>query len=325
MSGATPYSSIVVGTDFTPCSTAALARALRIAGSAEAKVHVVHVIDTVVVIELESVLSPLQLDIRENLISSARGAWTEFARSIPGAADLPIEISINNRIAGILRHARDHSADLLVVGAFGDRPPDVGLGTVASACVRRSRTDVLLERSTIERRGSDPFKVIVAAVDFSQTSLRAIERAARLASHDGAELHIVHVSQKPWRQFHYRTPTPLVPARLEATYRSGLDARLAEFARPALEHHPALSPKLAVFDHSGHRSGIVEFADRVKADLIVLGTRGRSNLRDVLLGSTAEKALSDSRCSILAVKAENAAQPPTEEEEPRVAPMQPMF
>jgi nucleotide-binding universal stress UspA family protein len=42
------------------------------------------------------------------------------------------------------------------------------------------------------------------------------------------------------------------------------------------------------------------------ADLIVLGTRGHTNLRDVLLGSTAERALSESTCSILAVKPADA-------------------
>jgi nucleotide-binding universal stress UspA family protein len=40
----------------------------------------------------------------------------------------------------------------------------------------------------------------------------------------------------------------------------------------------------------------------VGADLTVLGTRGKTNLRDMLLGSAAERVLAESRCSVLAVK-----------------------
>jgi universal stress protein E len=46
----------------------------------------------------------------------------------------------------------------------------------------------------------------------------------------------------------------------------------------------------------------VQHAESVHADLIVLGTRGRASIRDLLLGSTAERALAESRCSVLAVK-----------------------
>jgi hypothetical protein len=53
----------------------------------------------------------------------------------------------------------------------------------------------------------------------------------------------------------------------------------------------------------------VQYAQGVGADLIVLGTRGRTNLRDLLLGSTAEKVLRDSVCSVLAVHPEGFSHP----------------
>jgi nucleotide-binding universal stress UspA family protein len=51
--------SIVVGVDFTPCSATALAQALRISKATGAALHVVHIIDTLVAIELEEALSPM--------------------------------------------------------------------------------------------------------------------------------------------------------------------------------------------------------------------------------------------------------------------------
>lgn len=295
---ARPYTSVVVGTDFTPCSAVAVRQALRIAAWSAVPLRVVHVIDTTVVIELESALSAYQRAIRENLIKDAQKAWSDFAARIEGAANLPIHVSINNRIAGILGQAREHKADLLVMGAFGDRRPDVGFGTVATACVRKSMTDVLLVRDT----QAGPFRCVVAAVDFSETSARALARAAMFAARDGAELHVLHVFAAPWRLLHAQTPELLPPVQLEKQYRDALSRRLAEFVGPITEAHKGLRVRAVCADLSGHRSGIVEYAKSVSADLIVLGTRGRTNLRDILLGSTAERALDESPCSVLAVK-----------------------
>jgi len=290
--------SIVVGTDFTPCSLTALRQAIRIAQWTHAAVHVVHIIDTVVVIEIETALSPMQTDIRNALIRDAESAWREVAAGVPGAAALPVEVLVNNRIAGLLQRSREDHADLLVIGAFGDRRPDVGLGTVATSCVRKSEADVLLIRDVQQ----GPFKHITAAVDFSETSAAALARAAFFAAQDGAELHVLHVFTPPWTQLHYRASTPLVQPHLQKQYRDALERRLADFVRPILDRHPGLHANLVVDDDAGHRSGIVDYARRVGSDLIVLGTRGRSSFRDLLLGSTAEKVLDECACSVLAVK-----------------------
>jgi len=64
-----------------------------------------------------------------------------------------------------------------------------------------------------------------------------------------------------------------------------------------------------LFDFPGHGRGITEFARQVGADLVVLGTRGRTNLRDLLLGSTAERVVRDAPCSILTVKPDELEDP----------------
>ncbi|MBI3107868.1 MAG: universal stress protein [Candidatus Rokubacteria bacterium] len=64
-----------------------------------------------------------------------------------------------------------------------------------------------------------------------------------------------------------------------------------------------------MFDFPGHGRGITEFVEQVDGDLVVLGTRGRTNLRDILLGSTAERVVRDARCSILTVTPESVEPP----------------
>lgn len=316
-----PYAAIVVGTDFTPCSAVAVGQAVRIAAWSGAPLHVVHVIDTTVVVELESVLSEYQHGVRSGLARDAEKAWGDFAAQIPGTAGLRLEVEINNRIFGILSNARRHKADLLVMGAFGERRPDIGFGTLATACVRKGMNDVLLVRDT----QAGPFKCVVAAVDFSETSARAAARAAAFAARDGAELHVLHVFAAPWHHTPYLALDSMAALGLQQQYRDGLERRLAAFVAPLAEAHHGLRLRSICFEYSGHRSGIAEYATGVSADLIALGTRGRTNLRDILLGSTAEKALGESRCSVLAVKPEGFHHPLAAGDEQNLTSVRPQF
>ncbi|MFZ2874029.1 MAG: universal stress protein [Phycisphaerales bacterium] len=320
----TPYASVLAATDFSPCSLVALREAARIAAWSGARLAAVHVIDTAVVIEVEAALSPLQESISTAMVRDAEQAWAGFAADLPdpGGQPLRLQVFINNRLVGILRAARENKADLLVLGAAGDHGADVGIGSIARACVRKSMTDVLVVRDSRSGSPGSPFRCIVAAVDFSATSLRALQRAAQYASRDGSMLHVLHVFSAPRYGVHYSSPTPLAQPH-QQQHRDSHQRSLQDFAAPVLNAHPGLRSSLAVFDHAGHRSGIVGFACSVSADLIVLGTRGRTNLRDVLLGSTAERALRDTPCSVLAVKPDGFTHPlaASDDAQPRPAPL----
>lgn len=300
---------IVVGTDFTPCSAAALRQALRIARWNRSRLHVVHVIDTVVVTEMESVLTAMQAGLRDELVKEARAEWETFAESIPGAKEHPIEVSLDNRAHGILAAARESEADLIILGAYGTRPPDVGLGTIATACVRDGTRSVLLVREGQE----GPYKNIVACADFSPTSLRAVGEAARIAAQDGAALHVVNVLAEPSSALPYFLRSPIAKQALGRVERRVLLDRLHEFASPLKEEMKYLKPQYEVVESRSHAAGILDFVARAKADLVVLGTRGQTTLTRLLLGTTAERVLRHTPCSVLAVKPELAPEPPLSE------------
>lgn len=277
--------SVVVGLDFSDCSRAALAHAQRVASWAGAKVHPVHVVDTQIdEIPDDAALTAMQRGIHAGLIEDARKRWDSFIDGNPEASRLHLEIAVARRLVGIRRQLDRHSADLLVLGAYGDKRPSVGMGTLASACVRSVQTDVLIVRDTHR----DPFHTVVAGIDFSSTSRRALEMAALIAHGEGAKLYAAHI----------------VPDQVEtyARLRTGLGPELDAFINETRCKYPGLEMHAKVFPYTGYRSGVLEFAALVNADLVAVGTRGRSNLRDVVLGSTAEKVLRDSVCAVLAVK-----------------------
>jgi nucleotide-binding universal stress UspA family protein len=293
-----PYRTLLVGVDFTPCSVAALQEASRLARSNQGRVLAVHVVDTQIALEMQAAMNQLQDEIRRGLIADAQRQWRDLSARVPEAKNIELHVSVEHRVLGLIRRAREVSADLIVLGAFGSQHPDVGAGTVATACVRNAANDVLLVRDT----HGGPFQKIVSAIDFSDTSRRALDQAAHIARADGATLHVVHVFAPLWDRYHYREATPQADPQFLARYQSLLKQKVADFCQPTRDQHPELKMVCEVSDAGRHRSGIVAYADRVGADLICLGSRGQSNLRDFILGSTAEKALANSKCSVLAVK-----------------------
>jgi len=289
--------SILVGIDFTPGCLAAVHQAARIAALSKATLHTIHVIDTLVVIDLQEALSEYQKDIQDHLFKGAQLAWERFAPSLAANAGLPLHVVIGNPLESIIDHVSREKVDLLVLGVHGTATGAVGIGDIAAACVRRSPSKVLLTREN----HPGAYKNIVVGVDFSDTSLHALEAAERVAACDQATLHVVHVYQPPWRRLHYFAPTRETSLDFQKQYRDALLGRLESLTQN-LKSRDSITTRFHLVEHTSDGRGIAEFATKSHADLIVIGTRGRSNLADVLLGSTAERVLKQATCSILTVR-----------------------
>lgn len=135
---------------------------------------------------------------------------------------------------------------------------------------------------------------ILLATDFSENAEAALERAVAIALHHGARLSLVH-SMVP-----LASPAGFVPAP-EATlhtYREAAQERLSALQRRLSERLAEVDAHL-VFG-TPHRA-ILEAADRLGPDLVVLGTRGLSGLSHLLLGSTAERVIQHATLPVLTV------------------------
>jgi nucleotide-binding universal stress UspA family protein len=143
----------------------------------------------------------------------------------------------------------------------------------------------------------DPIRKIVVAVDFSENSLRAERTAGQLAKALDAELHVVHA-------FDLRTPmlSPYeiaIPDSYITLSRQAAEQRLAEVVDRLAKMDVQAQPHLP--DAPG-APAIAQAAERIGADLIVMGTRGLTGLKHVVLGSVAERTLRLAPCSVLTVK-----------------------
>jgi nucleotide-binding universal stress UspA family protein len=139
-------------------------------------------------------------------------------------------------------------------------------------------------------------KRIVCATDFSERAADAERRAARLARALGAELVLAHVaSEAPlWRESFY---TPDLRAVFEGQRKWAADTLAARAEALAAQ---GVAARIVV------RVGlpweeIVRLAAEEHADMIVMGTQGRTGLDRLLLGSVAERVIRRAPCPVLAV------------------------
>ena len=136
---------------------------------------------------------------------------------------------------------------------------------------------------------------ILVPVDFSQQAAGAVQHAAALARHFGAELTLLHVNP-------ILVPAVTAPLEFSGPIDTGWITELEVQARKKLEtFHSAelglLNVRRAVV--TGDPAGrIVEFADREKPELIVMPTHGYGPFRRFLLGSITAKVLHDVACPV---------------------------
>jgi nucleotide-binding universal stress UspA family protein len=131
-----------------------------------------------------------------------------------------------------------------------------------------------------------PYKKILCPIGHEENSRAAFETAARLARESHATLYLVHI-----------VPLPT------STLAEGAVAGDRERARKALEMLAAQLPpaldRVIIVTFGNPVREIIEVAHRIGADLIVMGTHGRTMMARLFQGSIAEKVIGAAPCPVL--------------------------
>jgi nucleotide-binding universal stress UspA family protein len=197
----------------------------------------------------------------------------------------------------IIDDAREFRADLVIVGSRGHGAiATLLLGSVSSEVVDHAPCPVLVARGRSLTR-------VVFATDDSPSAQGAEAILAQWPIFGGLPIHVLSVAEvvHPWT-------TGIAPTM----YGQVLDAYAAELRESKAEHQQTATNAAARLRESGRhvdpemRDGdaageIVAAAEKRGADLIVLGSRGRTGLTRLLLGSVARNVLSGSTASVLVV------------------------
>jgi nucleotide-binding universal stress UspA family protein len=169
---------------------------------------------------------------------------------------------------------------------------------------------------TAQTKSRERFVVVaaVAGVDGDDSSQFVVESAARIAgSTSGGELHLVHVLEN-------FEPPPLT--EIPNPWRGG---EALELGRQYLQRVGKMAETVFPGRAVGHLATgqpwreIVQFAERLAADLVVVGTHSRKGIRRLALGSVSEQVVRMSKCPVLVARHKSYAASDVPEIEPACA------
>jgi len=153
-------------------------------------------------------------------------------------------------------------------------------------------------------RASTLIRNVLVAVDGSENSDRALDFALDLAEKFGASMTILNVSESlamsavPQESANY-------PSSNTAAFAKDLRAIQNEIVSKDLDHARSVKPNLPVSSILKEGDAALEIVNTAKDggfDVIVVGHRGLSNLRERLLGSISEKVAHNAPCPVVIVK-----------------------
>lgn len=304
--------TILCPIDFSDYSRRALDHAVAIARWYDSTITAFHVyaVPPPAAYGLESpppvgmVLTPAD---RERL-TAAMARFVETAN----ASGVPIEIAIGQGTSAandILQQADAMRADLLTLGTHGRSGFDrLVLGSVTEKVLRKANVPVL----TVPAHAPDAvpaasvvFKQILCLIDFSDSSMHALNYAMSLAQEADARLTVLHVMVY---DLGIEAPemyeTVLADRRLSVTdYRSRCEAYSLERLKAAVPDtvRAYCTVETLVATGKPYRE-ILRVAAEQQADLIVMGVQGRGAADVMVFGSTTQHVVRQATCPVLTIR-----------------------
>jgi len=284
---------LCAGTNFSPEAELAVRSAATIARATGAPLDLIHVVHRPHLYE-----RVLQRHAGSDDELTARAAehlrqWTA-GLNLPGVT-LGHSVRVGTPFGELIAGCHELGGGLLVIGTRKRSSlTDLLLGSTAERVLRKANMPVLLARRTLPEQPT----CILAPTDFSEASRPALEEALALARRWSARLVLLHVIE------------PIVQAYAWATDLAGGEIYVIE---PA-ELQPEWDALIGGLNLTGVRweqqtikgevaTTVAAAARSLAADLIVIGTHGRTGLTHALLGSVAEGVARAADTSVLTVRA----------------------
>jgi nucleotide-binding universal stress UspA family protein len=293
-----PITRILAAVDFSESSNLAFRVAVGLAKMLSAELHVFHAFEAPMAFLNfpASSLPAAFIDKARDLV--ARKLEKSRGTAVAAGVKAKSQLGTAPTAPAIVDMARRLGVDLIVMGTRGHTGlKHVLLGSVAERTVRDAPCAVLAVKGA-GIAASKPVERILVAVDFSEDSNRALDSAVEFSKQFGAELHIAHALDLRFpvvAPYEVVVPTCFIDEARQAAA-SKLNTMVQKAATEGVRGISHMSEVPAV-------SAIVDLAEKLGADLVVMGTRGRTGLKHVLLGSVAERTLRHAPCSVLTAKA----------------------
>lgn len=285
---------ILAATDLSAPARHGVERAALVSKDMAAPLELLHVANLGPLERLRQLMGVTPADMEQRVLDVARQKLSDLTAALQRRFGVAAgaHVVTGSLLAELAENVDSLAAGLLVCGARGESViRHFTLGTTALRLLSTARCPVLV----VKQAPHEPYRRILVPVDFSSSSLRAIQHARSIAPQ--ADVVLLHAFEVPFEGYmryasvdddtlnHYR-----IVAKQEATEKLH-----------ALRVAAGLSSSGSSFvvlngDPSGH---IVEQEQEQDCDLIVIGKHGESLIEDLLLGSVTKHVLAESVADIL--------------------------
>jgi nucleotide-binding universal stress UspA family protein len=296
---------ILTPTDFSACADNALNHALEVADRFGARLHILHVVN-----ELDPDWYGIT-DAQERAVRHRDQIKTEarerLERILPAEGrDLEAKVSLQlsfDVADTINEYVEQREIDLVVMGTHGRQGLDrLMLGNVADKIIRHAPCPVMTVRERVPwTEGDDDllFEDILAPIDFSDHSQKALRVSKLFANQYQARLHLLFVAEK-------RTVPTFSDTGLPGVGVVEMDPQIVAQAEEALqqlnENIEGPDVQSAYHVREGNVSkDVVDFAETHGVSLIVMATRGLTGVSRFLLGSNTERIVRVAPCPVLTI------------------------
>jgi nucleotide-binding universal stress UspA family protein len=288
-------SRILVGHDLKSGGEVGLKSAAALAQCFGAALRVVHVVEPLEPYQRLShpLTPPYPLD--EIVRRSGEKLQTLLAAQELAGLEADYEVRTGKPFFELILAQRAWLADLIVVGG-PSQPEEPISASTSDRLVRKGGAPVLVAKTLLRAEA----KTFLMATDFSAAAREAAEAALQYAEKFDGRIVFLHVLDRPSytvrfvQEWSVSIPAAPTPEELEPEWEaflSGLPLDRVEWEKIAVEGDAAQT--------------IVRQAMDIKADIIIMGTHGRSGLPYMLLGSVAEKVMRAAPIPLLAIKPES--------------------
>jgi nucleotide-binding universal stress UspA family protein len=271
---------ILVPTDFSEHAEYALRVAAQIAKKVNAEIFLLHML------ELPSQMSDMTTKGAEGpeIIFAIKKVREQFqvAKEKPYLEGIPITEAVQfaKAFEGIIESSKKNAIDLIVMGSHGVSGfEEMFVGSNTEKVVRTSEIPVLVVKSDVQIAS---LKKLVFASDFSSEIEDAFPKALNFAEMLGVELHMLMVN---------------TPNNFKTTAAS--EALMADFAS---RYGLANQVSLHTYNDENLEAGILNFTDKINADLIGICTHGRTGLSHFFNGSLSEDVVNHSKKAVVTFK-----------------------
>jgi len=295
------YDRILVATDFSPYAAAAMKQAVWLARETGGQLILAHTIPD---FSMSAFWGPHEREANQRTLRERSDIAMRHAVVDLNAMDLDVKLMthVGEPFVEIMRAVQEEGCSLVIVGTRGHAKwEQFFVGSTAKRLIRKCASSVWIVKA--EHVG--PPKVVLAATDFSAVSLKAAREGMKIAQQAGAEFHLLHIvdSSDVPEDVISKIPTG---SSVRQEVNEEATRRLEEFLESLAGDRTKIRPHLS---WGTPWQEIQRIARHQAADLIVIGTVGRSGIKGLLLGNTAEKVLDTCDCSILTVKPDDFVSP----------------